>query len=192
MRAPQRRRTGELALGIAPYFVSIPLALAGLAGAPAPAAPVPETIPARVVRVVDGDTIEVRASIWPGHEVQVLVRLHGIDAPELPGRCPAERFKAEAARDLVRRLTRGRAVALHGVRHGKYAGRVVARVVAGKGDLATALLAAGLARRYAGGKRQGWCGGECPPPHPDPLPLQGGEGGLDSRRSLSPRRRGRE
>ena len=130
----------------------------------------PEAIPAHVVRVVDGDTIEVRASIWPGHEVRVLVRLHGIDAPELNGRCPAERLKAAAARQLVRRLTRGRAVTLHGVRHGKYAGRVVARVTAGRvtagrvtaraDDLATALLAAGLARPYAGGKRQGWCGGE--------------------------------
>jgi endonuclease YncB( thermonuclease family) len=157
---PVRRRCGELALAIAPQFVSIPLAVAVIA-----ASPVPEAIPAQVVRVVDGDTIEVRASIWPGHEVRVLVRLHGIDAPELPGRCRAESDKAEAARQLVGRLTRGRAVTLYGVRHGKYAGRVVARVVAGRvtagaDDLGEALLAAGLARRYAGGERKGWCGGE--------------------------------
>ncbi len=40
---------------------------------------------------------------------------------------------------------------------GKYAGRVVARVVVDGEDLAEELIVAGLARVYDGGPRQGWC-----------------------------------
>jgi endonuclease YncB( thermonuclease family) len=44
-------------------------------------------VTATVERVVDGDTLAVRAKIWIGHEIDVLVRLRGIDAPELRGDC---------------------------------------------------------------------------------------------------------
>ncbi len=40
---------------------------------------------------------------------------------------------------------------------GKYAGRVVARVVVDDEDLAEELVIADLARAYDGGQRQGWC-----------------------------------
>ena len=43
------------------------------------------TVPARVVRVIDGDTVEVLARPWPGQTIQAIVRLAGVDAPELRG-----------------------------------------------------------------------------------------------------------
>ena len=43
----------------------------------------PGPIPATIERVVDGDTIDVRARIWLGQEIVVRVRLAGLDAPEL-------------------------------------------------------------------------------------------------------------
>lgn len=116
-------------------------------------------IPATVVRIVDGDTLEVRAHIWLGQSVQTMVRVDGIDTPELRGRCPAEKALAQEARTRVATLLPpGSPVALHGVTLGKFAGRVVARIQAADGtDLGASLIAAGLARAYDGGGRKPWC-----------------------------------
>jgi endonuclease YncB( thermonuclease family) len=116
----------------------------------APAAEVlPGPVPARLVRVVDGDTVVVRARIWLGQEVEIYVRLAGIDAPELRGKCAFERALAVRARDFVAARLQGGQVRLSQIQYGKYAGRVVARVHApGGADLSAALLNAGLAHPY--------------------------------------------
>lgn len=115
-------------------------------------------IPAQVVRVVDGDTIVVRAHIWLGQEVETLVRLFGADAPELKARCAAEREKAEAARLFLSQRLEGAVVQLRDVLTDKYGGRVLALVQDSSGaDLSAELVKAGLARRYDGGTRQSWC-----------------------------------
>ncbi len=126
------------------------------AASPASAGPLPGPIPATVERVVDGDTIAVRAHIWPGHEVSVLVRLDGVDAPELRRpKCQAERRKAAAAKEALAYLTASD-VSLTRVRQGKYGGRVVARVADAAGvDLSESLLAAGHAVTY--GAPKPWC-----------------------------------
>lgn len=142
------------------------LALAATSGGVVPnsqarAAPrevLPGPVPAALVRVVDGDTVLVSAQIWLGQRVTVSVRLAGIDAPELRGRCRAERERARRARDfLIRRLAPG-GISLADIQYGKFAGRVVARLLDGDGrDLGAALLDAGLARPYAGRRRGRWC-----------------------------------
>ena len=119
---------------------------------------IPGPVPAEVLRVIDGDTIDVAALIWLGQRVHIRVRLDGVDAPELRGQCASERELAQRARDLVSSHTEGQSVTLYAVHYGKYAGRIVAQVHVGAGDLATLLLGAGLAREYDGGKRMGWCG----------------------------------
>ncbi|MBI5119489.1 MAG: thermonuclease family protein [Rhodospirillales bacterium] len=117
-------------------------------------------IPAQVVRVVDGDTIVVRAHIWLGQEVETLVRLFGADAPELKARCALEREKAEAARQFLAQRLDGSVVQLRDVLTDKYGGRVLALVQdASGGDMTTELVKAGLARRYDGGARHSWCDG---------------------------------
>ncbi len=133
------------------------------AGAPARAAEVlAGPFPAQVVRVVDGDTIEVSVRIWLGQTIQTRVRLAGIDAPELRGKCAAERELARRAKTALGTLAGAREgarkISLRNLRYGKYAGRVVAAVVTADGrDAGAVLVAQGLARIYAGGRRADWC-----------------------------------
>ena len=113
---------------------------------------------AHLVRVVDGDTIEVLARIWPDHFVETLVRLADIDAPELRGRCAEEIAQAERAKSRLAALLQGGRLDLVDVHYGKYAGRVVARVLTEDGrDVAKILLAEKLVRPYSGGRREPWC-----------------------------------
>jgi micrococcal nuclease len=116
-------------------------------------------IPAEVLRVVDGDTLEVEARIWLGQGVQVSVRLRGIDTPELKGKCEAEREAAAKAKARLTQLVGDGEVKLAEVGYDKFGGRVLARVSDSKGrDLAQALIADGLARAYDGKSRRAWCG----------------------------------
>lgn len=129
-----------------------------LAAGAAAAEPLPGPVPVDLVRVIDGDTVEVEAHIWPGHTVQTGVRLAGIDTPELRGRCPEEIGQAQAARDVLEDMVRDRKLALRNVEEGKFAGRVVATLLVDGQDAGAALVDLGLARRYDGGRREGWCG----------------------------------
>ena len=114
--------------------------------------------PAEVVRVVDGDTFEARVHLWPGLDITTRVRLRGIDAPEFKARCNEERIKAEAARDVLRAILDQGEVGISGVGLDKYGGRVLADASTSRTrDVSAALLDAGVARRYAGGHRDGWC-----------------------------------
>lgn len=113
---------------------------------------------AQLVRVVDGDTIEVLARIWPDHYVETLVRLAEIDAPELNGRCAEESERAARAKARLAALLAGGRLQLVDIHYGKYAGRVVARVLAEDGrDVGKILLEERLARPYRGGRRAPWC-----------------------------------
>jgi endonuclease YncB( thermonuclease family) len=129
----------------------------------APAGPAGETlagpIPAQVVTVIDGDTLAVRARIWLGQEVSIRVRLAGIDAPELRGKCDDEKARAMAAKAYLSAKVGEGSVTLSEVHYGKFAGRVMARVRNAAGeDLSQALVTAKHARFYEGGRREGWCG----------------------------------
>jgi endonuclease YncB( thermonuclease family) len=134
--------------------------VAGMLAAAGPAAAgetLPGPVAATVVRVVDGDTLEVRARVWLGLEVTARVRLRGIDTPEARSRCADERALAAAATARLAALG-GTSVVLTNVAADKYGGRVLADVAAGDGtDLAAAMVAGGLARPYAGGARAPWC-----------------------------------
>jgi len=141
------------------------LALAGtLWGAPAHGEErLTGPLSAQVLRVLDGDTLEVRAQIWLGQAVTTRVRLAGVDAPELSGKCPDEKALAARARAFLSARIGAAAdapgqVVLRDVRYGKFAGRVLARVETPRGeDLAGGLISAGLARPYSGRRRQSWC-----------------------------------
>lgn len=114
--------------------------------------------PAELVRVIDGDTFEARVHVWPGIEITTKVRLRGIDAPELNARCPAELTRAAAARDALANLLSKGAIAIRDVSLDKYGGRVLASASTRESpDLSANMLATGLARPYAGGRREPWC-----------------------------------
>ena len=117
---------------------------------------------AELIRVIDGDTFEARVRIWFGQEITTLVRIRGIDAPELKAKCAQEANKAAQARHLLDELLTSGEIRLFQVGLDKYAGRVLARVEVIKApqladDVAELMLASSVARSYNGGKRQSWC-----------------------------------
>ena len=114
-------------------------------------------VPAEVLRVIDGDTLEVRAHIWLGQQIETLLRIYGIDAPELKAKCAAERAAARRARDALVERIGDQPVMLRDIRFEKYAGRVMSRVESGGTDVGRALIGDGLVRSYAGKKRERWC-----------------------------------
>lgn len=133
--------------------------LAGLVPGPAAAETISGPVAADVIRVIDGDTLALRARIWIGLDVTVNARIRGIDAPEINGKCDRERLLAEAARLKLLEATGAGGVRLTRIEDDKYAGRVLADVVSDDGiDLAAAMLESGLARPYEGGGREPWCG----------------------------------
>jgi endonuclease YncB( thermonuclease family) len=101
---------------------------------------------ARIVRVVDGDTIVVRNG-----ERRVIVRLLGVDTPETHGG-PAECGGIAASHHLARIIPTGTRVRLvadprSGDTRDRY-GRMLAHVDAPRGDIGERQLRAGLAHVY--------------------------------------------
>lgn len=119
---------------------------------------------ARDIRVVDGDTFEARLSIWFNQDVTVLVRLDGVDAPELRGRCAREKRLALEAQDALGAILASGEVFVRDLHADKYNGRAVARVsVADRSgafsdDVGALLVTGGYARAYDGRARAPWCG----------------------------------
>jgi len=105
--------------------------------------------------VVDGDTIRIG---------QRRIRLVGFDAPEIRGRCEAERLGAQRATSALQTwLNRGpflMRVEAGTARIDRY-GRDLRAALRGEGRLMEALsrymVEGGFARRYGGGARVGWC-----------------------------------
>jgi len=114
----------------------------------------------RIDSVYDGDTF--RATInglpnWIGENAAM--RIFGIDTPERGWRagCDAERIKADAAAELVRdMLTGAKHVVVDIYGRDKY-GRILVDPLADGVSVRQALLDAGLAIGYSGGKKSGWC-----------------------------------
>ena len=114
--------------------------------------------PVDVIRTIDGDTFEARVHLSPELELTTRVRLRGIDAPELKASCQQELQMAESATNALRALLGEGGVTIFNIGPDKYAGRVVAEVATRRtGNVSTAMLAAGHARSYGGGHRNGWC-----------------------------------
>jgi micrococcal nuclease len=85
---------------------------------------------AEVVRVIDGDTLDVRVDLWPGLQAVYAVRVRGIDAPELRRvGCEEERIWAQEAKAQVEKLYDvGSRIRLENVAFDAYSGRVDADV----------------------------------------------------------------
>jgi micrococcal nuclease len=116
-------------------------------------APIEGPVEAELISVIDGDTLLVEARPWPQHRVQVLVRIRGIDAPELKAKCETARRAAIRAKERLVDLAHGK-IRLSNIAGDKYFGRVVADVATvDADDVGSSLLAQGLVRAYDGGRR---------------------------------------
>ena len=115
---------------------------------------------ATVVRVVDGDTVNVTVAIWPDLTVAASIRILGLDTPELKGKCDSERTLAQKAKEMSASLMPvGSQITITRISADKFGGRYDADVMLASGEMLNdKLIGAGLARAYAGGKRAGWCG----------------------------------
>lgn len=131
----------------------------GSAARPVPpvATDLPASVSARVLKVIDGDTFDARVELKPGFRITTRVRLRGVDAPELHAACEEERVGAEAAQRALRAILTEGEVTIRDLGEDKY-GRLLG-IVATRAtpNVSEALIAKGVARRYDGGHRAGWC-----------------------------------
>ena len=110
-------------------------------------------VEAELISVIDGDTLLVNAKPWPQHTIAVLVRIRGIDAPEMKSKCETSRHAAERAKAVLTNLATGR-IRLTNISGDKYFGRIVADVSSeSDADFAARMLSEGLVRTYDGGRK---------------------------------------
>jgi len=120
---------------------------------------------AEVMRVVDGDTVNLKVHIWPGLTQKISLRLVGLNTPEKRASAECERVAAKKATDFTQWFLDGvEFVTLTDVKLGKYAGRVLGKISVGGVDLGQALIDTGHARPYDGGHRGPWCIDPVKPP----------------------------
>lgn len=99
-----------------------------------------------VTCVVDGDTIWFRGE---------KIRIANIDAPELRGKCRAERRLARVARDRLRLILENFDIDIRRTGKDRY-GRTLATIRAGRIDVGDALIAGGHAAPWRG-RQADWC-----------------------------------
>ena len=123
------------------------------------AAPQYDTVTvSKVISVYDGDTFRVNIdSLPPIVGKNIAIRVNGVDAPEIRGKCQYEKDLALKARDFVRvKLANAKEIKLTNLQRGKYF-RVVASVLVDGVSLEQELLDNELAYGYDGGKKLDWC-----------------------------------
>ncbi len=123
-----------------------------------PALQAQNLVVSRVVSIYDADTFRVDISGWPpivGSNMPI--RVLGVDAPEIRGKCADEKERAQMAKAVtVNALQNAHTIELRGIKRGKYF-RLLAEVYIDGKSLADLLISTGHARPYDGGKRGGWC-----------------------------------
>lgn len=111
-----------------------------------------------VTSIYDADTFRINIKDYPpiaGEHIPV--RVLGIDAPEIRGKCQKEKLLARKAKQFtVGKLRNAKLIELRNIKRGKYF-RVLAYVFVDGMSLGDLLIKSGLARTYDGGKRLGWC-----------------------------------
>ena len=151
------------------FFMAVAFAAVFAAVCPADGAPkrirapsknvIHSSVQAEVTYILDGDTFSARVMLKENIEISVRVRIMQIDAPEMSGMCESEIIAAHAAKDRLEELIPvGARVILTGVKDDKYLGRIDAFVADDRGrDVGEIMVIEGHARRYDGGRRDGWC-----------------------------------
>lgn len=111
-----------------------------------------------VVSIYDADTFRVNLPNCPElFCLGIPVRVAGIDAPEIRGKCDYERALARKAKYLtVELLKSAQVIEIRNPQRGKYF-RIIGDVYVDGVRLADKLILSGLAREYYGGTRHGWC-----------------------------------
>jgi len=112
----------------------------------------------KVISVYDGDTLRVNIDSFPdiiGKNIRI--RIKGIDAPEIKGKCQKEIDLAIMARDYLRNaINQSSLIELRNIERGKYF-RIVGELYIDGKNISNNLLKRKLAYYYNGGKKKSWC-----------------------------------
>lgn len=116
----------------------------------------------KVLRVIDGDTVEVEAPFLPYElDQKIHIRIVGVDTPESGARakCYEEREEAKAAKDFVEQQIKGALkIEVLLMAWDKYGGRIVGDIILDGERLSYKLLEQGYGVEYSGGtKTKDWC-----------------------------------
>ncbi len=113
---------------------------------------------AEVTSIYDGDTFRATINGWPAIiGERIPIRINGIDAPEMKGKCQKEIQLARQAKQFsVERLRSAKKIELRNLRREKYF-RLLADVYVDGDNLGAMLMNKGLARTYGGGLKMSWC-----------------------------------
>lgn len=108
----------------------------------------------KVIKCYDADTITIASKLpYDASPLYRLsVRLNGIDAPEIKGKCAEEKEVAKEARDFLSNLVLNKVIRLENVESEKY-GRILADVYIGDVHLNELLLKERYAVKYDGGTK---------------------------------------
>jgi micrococcal nuclease len=102
---------------------------------------------AKVLNIVDGDTIDVEIDLGFYMYFRTRLRLSGINTPELRDKDPIVRNLAQVAKQFLVMKILDKQVIIHSYKKDKY-GRFLAEVYLGDENINTTLLIEGLAVPY--------------------------------------------
>ena len=112
----------------------------------------------KVISIYDGDTLRVNIDSFPdivGKNIRI--RIKGIDAPEIKGKCQKEIDLAIMARDYLRNaINQSSQIELRNIERGKYF-RIVGELYIDGENISKSLIKEKLAYIYHGGKKRSWC-----------------------------------
>ncbi len=138
--------------------VDLPLLLLLLLALGLPQAQAQSSLPATVLRVIDGDTFDAEVMPLPDTTRKIRVRVMDLDTPELRGKCAEEVALAQAAKLRAAELLTGRIrLEVPEARAFDKFGRLLAQVKLEDGRyLAGVLIREGLGRPWTG-QQEPWC-----------------------------------
>ena len=112
----------------------------------------------KVISIYDGDTLRVNIDSFPdivGKNIRI--RIKGIDAPEIKGKCQTEIDLAIMARDYLRNaINQSSQIELRNIERGKYF-RIVGELYIDGENISKGLIKEKLAYIYQGGRKRSWC-----------------------------------
>ena len=110
----------------------------------------------KVLRVVDGDTIDVNIDLGFNIWHRGRVRMAGIDTPESRTRNLEEKKLGLASKARLKELLKGQKVSIKCTKEKGKFGRILADVMIGDININKQLMDEGHAREYQGGKKIPW------------------------------------
>lgn len=110
----------------------------------------------KVVRVVDGDTIDVNIDLGFNIWHKGRVRLAGIDTPESRTRNKAEKVLGLASKARLKEILKGQKVSILCTKEKGKFGRILAEIMIDDRNVNKQLMEEGHARPYFGGKKVPW------------------------------------